>query len=158
MSDKPSIEFHLEMPAQKSDSLLSGYLLLKHSAGEAGVKLKATSGSRGHQYRGSWSLKGRGPLPPTEALAPKSYSLSTQRLWLPGVKGVEGSFYAIAPFSVSFSGVERGDFGIHFDANVPGSAGCIVIPIQSHWDIFRHSMTEWRIAGIQTALLTVLYS
>ncbi len=57
---------------------------------------------------------------------------------MPNVKGVEGSFFAISPFAVKLTNVTRGDFGIQFDANVPGSARCIASRKQDHWDMFRN--------------------
>lgn len=153
----PRLEFYLSLPNSRSQRLLSGCLILKRSSSDAGIKLQATSGCLGNQYHRSWVLKGKGPLPPTSAIAPHEYSVSTQRLWLPHVKGVEGSFYAIAPFSVSVTGINRGDFGVHFDANVPGSAGCCVIQLQKHWDMFRSWMSDIRSVGIQKVPLEVTY-
>ena len=130
----------------------------KDQLSNAGVKLAATSWYRVNQFYGSWTLKGRGPLPPSKIVAPKTYSVSTQRLWLPQVKGVEGSFYAISPFAIQVNGmVSRGDFGIHFDANAPGSAGCIVILLQEHWDLFRNLMAQFRTGASQQIPLEVIY-
>ncbi|AFZ32216.1 hypothetical protein Glo7428_3756 [Gloeocapsa sp. PCC 7428] len=154
----PSIEFYLQLPLNPRLSLIYGYLLIKRRPQDAGIKMLATSGTVGHQCAGSWTRKRRGPLPPSGAIGAHKYTVSTQRLWLPHVKGVEGSFYAIAPFSVQLGSVTRGDFGIHFDANVPGSAGCIVIPQQAHWDLFCQLMQEFRDAGIQQIPLAVYYS
>lgn len=153
----PCLEFHLSLPDESIPFLVEGYLLLKNQPETAGIKLLATSGCKGHQFNHSWVLKGRGMLPPSSAIAPLKYTVSTQRLWLPQVKGVEGSFYAIAPFQVRTGGVTRGDFGVHFDANVPGSAGCCVIRSQSHWDTFRASMEGFRKQGYQQIPLTVIY-
>lgn len=105
-----------------------------------------------YQYHGAWKIPRRGCIPP------RTWELSTQRLWLPNVKGVEGSFYGIAPFMVTVDGVQRGDFGIHFDANVPGSAGCIVIKQQDHWDIFRKVMAEYNSLRIKSVPLEVTYT
>lgn len=153
----PSLEFHLDLPDKPVHKLLEGYLLLKVESHIAGVKLLATSGIAGHQYHKSWFTKGKGVLPPSGAIAPKKYTLSTQRLWLPHVKGVEGSFYAIAPFAVKVGQVARGDFGIHYDANVPGSAGCCVLRSQSHWDLFRQWVEDIRAKGIQQIPMLVSY-
>lgn len=159
MNSKPSLEFYLALPPGGNQLLQMGCLLLKENDKSAGIKLSATSGCRGNQYAGSWKLKGRGPLPPSVAISPKIYNVSTQRLWLPNTIGVEGSFYAITPFSVPIAGgMHRGDFGVHFDANVPGSAGCIVIPIQDHWNTFRETLQKWRTASHQQVPLTVVYS
>lgn len=155
----PSMEFYLHLPHVSTRVLVQGFLLLKQDSGKAGLKLQATSGCSGFQYLGSWKFKGRGPLPPSQLIAPQKYTVSTQRLWLPHVKGVEGSFYAIAPFSVPVtSDINRGDFGVHFDANVPGSAGCIVLPIQSHWDTFRRFMADCSARKIQQIPLSVVYT
>lgn len=155
----PTLEFHLQLPTFSSPHLQRGYLLIKEHLTSAGIKLAATSGCRGNQFQRSWNLKGRGPLPPSKAIAPKRYSVSTQRLWLPQVRGVEGSFYAIAPFSLRLDGgIHRGDFGIHFDANAPGSAGCIVLLLQEHWDVVRELMAEFRLDGHQQIPLEVVYS
>jgi hypothetical protein len=48
--------------------------------------------------------------------------ISTSGYYL-ATKGVEGMFYHITPDP--FCG--RGELGLHRDANVPGSAGCIVV-------------------------------
>jgi len=154
-----SIEFHLPLPLASTKALAKGFLLLKSDPSKSGIKLQATSGCSGFQYSGSWRLKGRGPLPPSKAIEPMTWSVSTQRLWLPHVRGVEGSFYAIAPFSVRVDEkTTRGDFGIHFDANVPGSAGCIVLPIQDHWDVFRKWIADLAHQKIQQVTLSVTYS
>lgn len=76
---------------------------------------------------------------------------------MPSVKGVEGSFYTIAPFEINLMGVTRGDFGIHFDATGPGSSGCIVIRMQDHWDLFRNQMSAFRLENIQQVTLFVSY-
>lgn len=67
-------------------------------------------------------------------LAPKDYRCRIMR--------------AIFPFEVNLGGLSRGDFGIYFDANVPG-AGCIVIRQQDHWDLFRNQMSVFRLDNIQ---------
>ena len=44
------------------------------------------------------------------------------------VKGVEGEFYRILPYQiVTKNGSARSALGIHRDANLPGSMGCIVM-------------------------------
>lgn len=154
----PSLEFYMSLPREPIFTLVKGFLLVKTELGAAGIKLQALSGCTRYQYRGAWREKGRGCLPPSTIIAPTKYTVSTQRLWLPHVRGVEGSFYAIAPFMVTAApGIQRGDFGIHFDANMPGSAGCIVLPLQDHWDVFRHLMADFRFKGIKQLPLTVKY-
>lgn len=144
--------FIMTLPSAAKGSLVYGKLTLIRKKGDAGKVYHATSGCIGCQYWGSWKLKGKGCLPPA-----LDYSISTQRLWLPHVKGVEGSFYAIAPFNVRVGSVTRGDFGVHFDANVPGSAGCIVLDLQEHWDDWRNEIEICREKGQQSIPLAVTY-
>ena len=70
-----------------------------------------------------------GPIPP-EYRVPliPSWEVETKPINLSSVRGVEGNFYKILPFSVTTDkGGVRGDLGIHADKNVPGSLGCIVM-------------------------------
>ncbi len=153
----PRFEFNMQLADNTGWELTEGTLLIKKDIDNAGVKLRATSGLSGYQKKGDWRIKRRGYIPPSHQLIPQQWSVSTQRLWIPNVKGVEGSFYAIAPFVIRLPGVARGDFGIHFDANVPGSSGCIVIRQQDHWDLFRNQMSAFRLEGIQQVPLFVSY-
>lgn len=153
----PSLAFEMNLPAKPTNRFVLGKLLVRKEPGAAGVAIQATSGCIGNQFFRAWNRKGKGCIPPTTEIAPRHWTVSTQRLWMPDVRGVEGSFYAIAPFQIKIDQVLRGDFGCHFDANVPGSAGCIVFPIQQHWDVFRASMASFRAAGYQSIPLSVRY-
>jgi len=153
----PRLEFNMQLAASTTWDLVEGTLLIRKEIDNAGVKLRATSGTSGYQNKGAWRIKKRGYIPPSSQIIPQRWSVSTQRLWMPNVTGVEGSFYAIAPFEINLGGLSRGDFGIHFDANVPGSAGCIVIRQQDHWDLFRNEISAFRLNGIQQVPLFVSY-
>ncbi|MGL4618727.1 MAG: hypothetical protein ACRCZS_06660 [Chroococcidiopsis sp.] len=146
----------MDLPNSPTNSLVTGKLVLTN--GDSKVSFLTTSGLSKHQYIGSWTQKARGCLPPSAKGI--DYSISTQRLWMPDVKGVEGSFYAIAPFSVTVDGVTRGDFGLHYDPvpGTPGSAGCIVLRMQEHWDIIRAKMKEFADMRIKSVPLEVIYS
>ena len=77
---------------------------------------------------------------------------------MPNTKGVEGNFYKINPYLVrTDKGGERGDFGIHKDANVVGSAGCIVMT-EDRFKSFEKRMQELYNQGIKEIPLTVIYS
>lgn len=154
----PSLAFEMALPKGSCNRFIKGKLLLKDYTDSAGIKLESSSGSISHQYWGSWTKKGKGELPPNSAMKLPNYTVSTQKLWLPHVRGIEGSFYAISPFQVRTNGVYRGDFGIHFDANVRGSAGCIVVPGQDHWDCWRDKIEYWRSEGFKEIPLTVSYT
>jgi hypothetical protein len=55
------------------------------------------------------------------------YRVDTKPYFLT-TKGVEGNFYCIHPITVyTDKGGVRSEFGIHRDANVVGSEGCIVL-------------------------------
>lgn len=119
-----------------------------------------TSGLPNYQYSGSTRLKGKGPIPSCEYAQVECYEVSTKAVDRSQVKGVEGSFYPIAPYLVTLKGglLERGDFGVHFDANVPGSSGCIVFRIQREWDEFRLLMNQFQLSKIDKLRLHVRYS
>lgn len=157
MNGTPRLEFNMQLAGGIGWQMVEGTLLIKKDIDNAGVKLRVTSGLAGYQKQGDWRIKGRGYIPPSQQIIPQQWSVSTQRLWMPDFKGVEGSFYAIAPFVIRLPGVARGDFGIHFDANMPGSAGCIVIRHQDDWDLFRKQMELFRLDGHQQIALFISY-
>ena len=77
---------------------------------------------------------------------------------MPQTKGVEGNFYQILPFEVKTDkGGVRGDFGIHKDANAPGSLGCIVMS-DKRFKGFEGKMKELSAEGIKDVPLFVSYS
>jgi hypothetical protein len=125
--------------------------------GEVVNAYQATSSVAGKQASGSWNNRG-GLIPPDEKfLNGELYEVSTTPLWMPQVRGVEGSFYQIHPFEIQTDGATRGDFGIHFDANVPGSMGCIVLPTQRGWDAFRNDMKWIADSGAKRVDLDICY-
>ena len=88
---------------------------------------RATSSYVNQQYPESFHERG-GMLPPQYRVKDLSfYTVSTKPIPMSHVKGVAGNFYQILPFEVvTDKGGKRSDFGIHKDANAPGSLGCIV--------------------------------
>jgi hypothetical protein len=59
---------------------------------------------------------------------------------------------------ITINGVERGDFGVHFDANVPGSSGCIVLRSQIGWNAFQKDMKNLLDTHLEAVPLIVSYS
>jgi len=100
----------------KTSELIDGSLTFFEN-GEEKLKVVATSGAAGYQYAGAHSVRGKGCLPPA-----KDWKISTSGYYL-ATKGVEGNFYHITPDPRA----GRGEIGLHRDANVPGSSGCIVV-------------------------------
>ncbi|MDX2239791.1 MAG: hypothetical protein NW224_03805 [Leptolyngbyaceae cyanobacterium bins.302] len=100
----------------QSNKLIDGYLTFFEDGHEK-LKVVATSGLKGHQYDGAHKTPKKGCLPPSDnwKISTKGYHLTT--------KGVDGMFYHITP-DPQFG---RSELGLHRDANVPGSAGCIVV-------------------------------
>jgi hypothetical protein len=77
---------------------------------------------------------------------------------MPAVKGVEGNFYKIDPHAVTTDkGGFRGDFGIHRDANVPGSMGCIVMNAEK-FALFEQTMKKLASTGVKRIPLFIQYS
>ncbi|NEU77449.1 hypothetical protein PI95_034580 [Hassallia byssoidea VB512170] len=59
---------------------------------------------------------------------------------------------------VMVNGVQRGDFGVHFDANMPGSAGCVVLRTSVGWQAFEKDMKNLYSDGVKEVPLLVSYS
>lgn len=119
---------------------------------------KATSSYAAKQYAESFHERG-GMLPPQYRVPDIPFwTVNTTPIDLGHVKGVAGSFYQIAPFAVTTDqGGKRSDFGIHQDANAPGSLGCIVMSGDRFWE-FEQAMTQLRHRGETDLPLFVQYS
>ena len=102
----------------------------------------------------------RGGMIPPQYRCPnlRHYSVGTTPLPLPHVKGVEGNFYKINPHIIlTDKGGKRSDFGIHIDANVPGSMGCPVMS-EERFKSFEKRMAQLRKEGVKSVSLFVQYS
>lgn len=102
-------------------------------------EFKAVSGVGGIE-----SQSGRGPIPSVNRVNLSHYSVNVKPLYL-SLKGIEGNFYKINPHLVKVNGNTRGDFGVHFDANVPGTAGCLGIPNPKDWLQFQKLMSTYQV-------------
>ncbi len=143
----------------KSANLIEGRLLLLDSETASIVNTYiATSGLPNNQRFDCLSSPGRGPIPHNSITGLDCYYMSTTPIYMPNVKGVEGNFYKINPHMVMVDGVERGDFGVHFDANVPGSSGCTVLRTGVGWEAFEKDMKNLLTAGVKQIPLLVSYS
>jgi hypothetical protein len=156
-TDKPvthSLKFTLK--TDDTNELILGLLELLEDGKVVNAYI-ATSGSPGNQDDGDWQKRGRGPIVPDEVTR-KEYKVSTTPVYLPAVKGVEGNFYVISPHLVNSGAGQRGDFGIHFDANFPGSAGCIVLETPRGWQAFQRDMGKISVKGIKSISLDITYT
>lgn len=118
----------------------------------------ATSGLPNNQRYDCLSLRGKGPIPPNNLIGVDSYSVATNALDMPNVRGVEGEFYKIDPHEVTVQQKGRGDFGIHRDANTPGSSGCVVLRTELGWQAFQKDMSNLLKSGVKKIPLLVSYS
>ncbi|MEO0834786.1 MAG: hypothetical protein AAFY16_02105 [Cyanobacteria bacterium J06642_3] len=126
---------------------------------------KATSSHSTKQYAESFHECG-GMLPPqyrvrhpdNSAKTLPFYTVNTNPIPLDHVKGVSGNFYQISPHKViTDKGGVRSDFGIHKDANVPGSLGCPVMS-SDRFEQFEQAMAKLRRLGELYLPLFVQYS
>ncbi|MEL7406329.1 MAG: hypothetical protein AAFN00_05125 [Cyanobacteria bacterium J06558_2] len=110
------------------DPGLDPYLMVLLHQGEHMNQWICTSSHVNGQQRGDQNQRG-GLIPPVHHCnnLPR-YIVNLKPEDSSKVKGVEGNFYRINPNVVTTkSGTERSYFGIHLDANVPGSLGCPVM-------------------------------
>jgi hypothetical protein len=148
--------FHIDL--RTATHLLDGRLLLMDGH-NVRSRFIATSGAPQWQQRGDFTAKGRGPIPRPDICGLECYQVDTRPHWVPDVAGIEGEFYEIHPTEVTIPGGEkRSHFGIHRDANAPGSAGCIVLPTKSGWDSFKSQMKRLEGMGIKQIPLQVDYA
>lgn len=147
------------MDLAKSNSLINGRLLLvdtdKNLIRERYI---ATSGRVGSQYFEMLGTRSRGPIPPQYECGINAYTVNTKPIYMPQVVGVEGNFYKINPHNVNIWKGTRGDFGIHADKNLPGSAGCVVLPTAEGWRGFQKQMSELASLGLASVPLLVSYA
>jgi hypothetical protein len=148
------------MKLEDDSSLKTGRLeLIDTTANRVVDRYLATSGAPGYQNTDDQTAKGKGCIPRTDLAQIGSYFVATNPIDLTAVRGVEGAFYTISPGRVTLkSGQVRGDFGVHFDANVPGSAGCVVLTTKVGWDGFKQQMARIAKEGINQIPLFIGYS
>ena len=101
-----------------------------------------TSSHASGQQRGDQHVRG-GLIPPVHHVPGLSkWEVDLDPIYMPHHKGVRGNFYKILPFKVKTSkGAIRGDFGIHLDANAPGSLGCCVMN-RFNWEDFERTIAK----------------
>ena len=138
-----------------------GRLLLNHlEKGTLNIWV-STSSVASKQDHEDFHQRG-GLIPPQYRLSnpsqPTKWTVKTKPIPMPHVKGVSGNFYKIDPHMVTTDkGGSRGDFGIHLDANVEGSMGCVVMNSRRFSD-FEDKMKDLALAGIDQIPLFVVYS
>jgi hypothetical protein len=156
---EPVYQIRFVMPTRQSNSLLIGKMEFLLD-GAVYNTIIATSSIPGRQYSGAWNRKG-GLIPPTSMVRAKTgrgWRVKTAPIYMPNVAGVSGNFYPIEPFGLNTDGANRGDFGIHFDANVPGSMGCVVAITDKGWTATQRELKLISGLGIRAIDLIVEYT
>ncbi|WP_293126907.1 hypothetical protein [Microcoleus sp. bin38.metabat.b11b12b14.051] len=140
------------MRLRAAAELLVGNLQLMYPDGNK-INYTATSGCAGWQQEGDQWQRGKGPIPQGF-----DYKIPTTPYWS-DTRGIEGNFFHITPDPVvSPTGLTRSEFGIHFDAGFPGSAGCIVFDREFGWGRFCERMRAIALSGVEYIPLQVVYS
>ena len=141
-----------------SRSLIQGSLSVLDDNGETILKAIATSGLPGYQTANHHWTRARGSIPSEDMIRNGPIRISTHGYYTP-TRGIEGMFFHILPdpFRDKNSPRKRSEFGVHFDAGVPGSAGCIVLRYKSEFDIFIDLMEKAKQAGRKEIPLAIVY-
>jgi Fungal chitosanase of glycosyl hydrolase group 75 len=156
---KPVYDVRFTMDLSNSSELLTGKMEFRKN-GAVYNEITVTSSLPGRQYSGAWERKG-GLIVPTnvcEEVTGKGLSVKTTPIYMPDVRGVSGNFYPIEPFLIQTDGDERGDWGIHNDANMPGSLGCIVAETEKGWAAIQREFKVLEKLGVRVIDLIVEYS
>ena len=135
------------MPLGNSQGLITGILKLIYPDGQV-VDYLATSGLPDYQRPDDQWVRGKGPIPKGE------YEIPTEAYWLE-TRGVEGLFFHITPDPVGSGSRIRSELGVHYDANVPGTSGCIGLINREGWNGFCRRMRNIAALGIESVPLKV---
>jgi len=142
----------------RTGDLLEGSLSVLDDRGETIFETVATSGLPGYQSADDNWIRARGCIPSEEMIVNGPIRISTYG-YHSGTSGIEGQFFPILPlYFRRADGYTRSEFGVHYDANVPGSAGCVVIRCRSDFDIFIDLMKKAERAGRQEIALAIVYT
>jgi hypothetical protein len=142
-------ELAFTMSLGKSKELISGSLKLIYPNGEI-IDYLATSGLPDWQRPEDQWTRGKGPIPAGE------YAIPSEAYWLE-TRGVEGLFFHITPDPVGSGDHTRSELGIHYDANVPGTSGCIGLINWEGWQGFCRRMATIASLGVKSLPLKVQY-
>ncbi|MEH2394467.1 MAG: hypothetical protein V7K21_23330 [Nostoc sp.] len=142
----------------RDPGLEEGRLYLRHLEKGMLQVWVATSATARKQFPESFHQKGSMIPPEYRVLELKFWTVNTKPISMKEKKGVEGNFYQILPSDVKTDkGGVRGDFGIHKDANVPGSMGCIVLTPE-RFQGFEKEVTQLAKEGKDSIPLFVTYN
>lgn len=140
------------MRLRTSAALVTGSLHLYNDAGQQIFEAIATSGLPRYQTAEYFWTPRRGPMPPAGR-----FRVVTRKYNSEAIGGY--AFYIQPERLVSPEGRRvRSAFRVHYDAGVPGSAGCIVIRDKNAFGQFCELMQEAHRGGTASIDLEVAYS
>jgi hypothetical protein len=142
-------ELAFTMSLGKSKELISGSLKLIYPNGEI-IDYLARSGLPDWQRPEDQWTRAKGPIHAGE------YAIPSEAYWL-DTRGVEGLFFHITPDPVGSGDLTRSELGIHYDANVPGTSGCIGLINWEGWQGFCRRMAKIASLGVKSLPLKVQY-
>lgn len=127
-----------------------GKLILKTH--EKNLRFQVTSGLMNFQDIRDCGTRRKGGIPPCKYVGIPHYSVATSPIPMNEKRGIEGNFYQIFPYLndvvINNSTQSRGDFGVHKDAGIKGTAGCVGITKGMHWDVFESEIKRLRLQGV----------
>ena len=148
---------NFSMGFDRDKGLDYGILTLNHLQNGYVQKWLVTSSTVNKQKRDHQHVWG-GLIPQNSETKLKKYWVDLKPVDLRHNKGVAGNFYKINPFKVNTTkAAKRGDLGIHLDANVPGSLGCLVMN-KFNFTEFEQYMKGLFSKGVKEVPLFVQYS
>lgn len=154
---KPELIFEFYKAGELRDGFKFGKLYVRTT--DRYLKFHASSGLSDYQSISNCWQKGKGGIPPCTLVSILNYTVNTQPISMPKKRGIEGNFYQIFPHlnnvKVNDKIYIRGDFGIHQDAGIQGTSGCIGITKGMHWHAFQLAMEQLNQDGIETIPLYV---
>ena len=137
------------MKLAESKELILGTLSLIYPDAKK-INYLATSGLPDWQRPADQWARARGPIPHGD------YEVATEPYWL-DTRGVEGMFYHITPDPVGSGDHIRSELGVHWDANIPGTSGCIGLINWEGLQGFSRRMANIAALGIKRVPLKVRY-
>lgn len=134
-----------------------GRLTLNHLLdGNLRIWIATSSNASRQNYKDQFEKYGA--LPANNVTTTRKYHILTIPEDSRHVKGVEGNFYRIYPNIITtVTGTTRSACGIHRDANLPGSLGCIVMS-DDRFNDFERVISQLKEQKIGKIPLQVQYS
>lgn len=155
-AQRPLLTYQMTLPQHKIMSLIEGRLYLQEFARQQGEYI-CTSGLPGVQFWTSWGIVSRGPIPPNFVTRLDYYQVQTKPINMRTTIGISGDFYPILPQVMRIQDKRRSGFGIHWDANVPGTAGCLGFRDVQDWSNFKVRMSQLENEAHVAIPLIVMY-